>query len=64
MLCEPRSRSPALPPGARLCLSELSGECEVPPAYLYKILHALVKGGLLAAHRGVTGGYELTPQGA
>jgi len=52
----------ALPPGARLCLSELSGECEVPPAYLYKILHALAKGGLLAAHRGVTGGYELTPR--
>ena len=52
----------ALPPGARLCLTELSGECEVPPAYLYKILHSLAKGGLLAAHRGVTGGYELTPR--
>jgi Rrf2 family protein len=52
----------ALPPGARLCLSELAGECEAPPAYLYKVLQSLAKGGLLAAHRGVTGGYELAPR--
>ena len=50
-----------LPPGARLCLSDLAGECDVPPAYLYKVLQSLARGGLLAAHRGVTGGYELAP---
>jgi len=51
-----------LPPGARLCLSELADSCEVPPSYLYKVLQSLARGGLLAAHRGVTGGYELTPR--
>jgi Rrf2 family transcriptional regulator, nitric oxide-sensitive transcriptional repressor len=50
----------ALPPGARLCLSELADECEVPPAFLYKVLSSLARSGLLASHRGVTGGYELT----
>jgi Rrf2 family protein len=49
-----------LPPGARLCLSELADSCDVPPAYLYKVLKSLACAGLLAAHRGVTGGYELT----
>lgn len=49
-----------LPPGARMCLSELADGCEVPPAYLYKVLQSLARGGMLAAHRGVTGGYELT----
>jgi Rrf2 family protein len=50
-----------LPPGARRRLSELAGECDVPPAYLYKVLKSLSQGGLLAAHRGFAGGYELTP---
>jgi Rrf2 family transcriptional regulator, nitric oxide-sensitive transcriptional repressor len=50
-----------LPPGARVCLSELAAQCDVPPSYLYKVLQSLARGGLLAAHRGVTGGYELTP---
>jgi Rrf2 family protein len=49
-----------LPPGARVCLSELADACEVPPAYLYKVLQSLSRAGLLAPHRGVTGGYELT----
>jgi Rrf2 family protein len=49
-----------LPPGARACLSELADQCDVPPAYLYKVLKSLARAGLLAAHRGVTGGYELT----
>ena len=49
-----------LPPGTRMCLSELADGCEVPPAYLYKVLQSLSRAGLLAAHRGVTGGYELT----
>ena len=52
-----------LPPGARMCLSELADGCEVPPAYLYKVLQSLARGGMLAAHRGVTGGYELTAAG-
>jgi Rrf2 family protein len=51
-----------LPPGARLCLSALADQCDVPPAYLYKVLKSLARAGLLAAHRGVTGGYELTPR--
>jgi len=50
-----------LPPGARMCLSELADDCDVPPAYLYKVLQSLTRNGMLAAHRGVTGGYELTP---
>ena len=49
-----------LPPGARACLGDLARRCDVPPAYLYKVLKSLARAGLLAAHRGVTGGYELT----
>jgi Rrf2 family protein len=49
-----------LPPGERMRLSALADACEVPPAFLYKILRTLARSGLLAAHRGVTGGYELT----
>jgi Rrf2 family protein len=52
-----------LPPGARRRLSELADECNIPPAYLYKVLKSLAEGGLLAAHRGVAGGYELTSRG-
>jgi Rrf2 family transcriptional regulator, iron-sulfur cluster assembly transcription factor len=48
------------PPGARLCLSDLADECDVPRAYLYKVLQALSRRGLVQPHRGVTGGYELT----
>ena len=51
-----------LPAGTRLCLSELADACEVPPSYLYKVLQSLARAGLLAAHRGITGGYELTPR--
>lgn len=50
----------ALPPGARRCLTELAADCDVPPAYLYKVLHALARRGLLTPHRGITGGYELS----
>jgi Rrf2 family protein len=49
-----------LPPGARLCLADLAGECDVPPAYLYKVLQLLARSGMLAPHRGSSGGYELT----
>jgi len=51
-----------LPPGARRRLSELADACDVPPSYLYKVLKRLAEGGLLAAHRGIAGGYELTPR--
>lgn len=43
-----------------MCLSALAGECEVPPAFLYKVLSSLARRGLLVSHRGITGGYELT----
>jgi Rrf2 family protein len=51
-----------LPSGARMCLNDLADTCEVPPAYLSKVLQSLARGGLLVPHRGVTGGYELTPR--
>jgi Rrf2 family protein len=51
-----------LPAGARLRLSELADDCDVPPAYLYKVLKSLARSGLLSPHRGVTGGYELAPR--
>jgi len=51
-----------LPPGARRRLSELADACDVPPAYLYKVLKSLAEGGLLVAHRGIAGGYELAPR--
>jgi Rrf2 family protein len=47
------------PPGVRLSLGELAQETDVPSAFLYKILRTLVQKGLLTAHRGKTGGYEL-----
>ena len=43
-----------------MCLSELADECEIPPAFLYKVLRSLAVSGLLVSHRGITGGYELT----
>jgi Rrf2 family protein len=47
-------------PGARVCLSDLADACDVPPAFLYKVLGSLARRGLVLAHRGVIGGYELT----
>jgi Rrf2 family iron-sulfur cluster assembly transcriptional regulator len=49
------------PPGSRMSLSQLAAECEVPSAYLYKVLRALSANGLLVSRRGKGGGYELTP---
>jgi len=48
------------PPGSRLCLEDLARACDVPSAFLYKVLRALTTRGLLDAHRGKTGGYELS----
>jgi len=47
------------PPGVRMSLAELAEETEVPSAFLYKVLRVLVERGLLVAHRGKSGGYEL-----
>jgi Rrf2 family protein len=47
------------PPGVRMSLSALAEDTEVPPAFLYKVLRVLVESGLLIAHRGKGGGYEL-----
>jgi Rrf2 family protein len=47
------------PQGARMSLSELARETDVPSAFLYKVLRALVEQALLVAHRGKLGGYEL-----
>lgn len=52
----------ALPSGSRICLTDLAAECEVSPAFLYKVLGQLARAGLLVPHRGVSGGYELTEQ--
>lgn len=49
--------------GARLCLADLANECDGPTAFLYKVLRALATRGIVASHRGVTGGYELTDAG-
>ena len=47
------------PPAARMSLSELARETDVPSAFLYKVLRTLVQQALLVAHRGKGGGYEL-----
>jgi Rrf2 family transcriptional regulator, nitric oxide-sensitive transcriptional repressor len=49
------------PQGLRMCLTDLAEACQVPPAFLYKVLGSLARHGLLVPHRGITGGYELTP---
>ena len=49
------------PSGTRMSLADLAGECEVPSAFLYKVLRALVEKDVLVAHRGKSGGYELAP---
>jgi Rrf2 family protein len=52
-----------LPPGARLCLSDLARRCDVPAPFLYKVLRPLTRHGLIVPYRGKTGGYELTAAG-
>jgi Rrf2 family protein len=47
------------PQGIRMSLGELAEETDVPFAFLYKVLRTLVQKGLLVAHRGKSGGYEL-----
>ena len=47
------------PPGTRMTLADLAAECDVPAAFLYKVLRGLVERRVLTAHRGKCGGYEL-----
>jgi Rrf2 family protein len=48
-----------LPPGARVSRSELSAAAECPEQFLCKVLQHLTRAGLVASHRGNTGGFEL-----
>jgi Rrf2 family protein len=48
-----------LPAGSRTTRDELATHGDVPEHFLSKILQSLARSGLIAAHRGMTGGYEL-----
>jgi Rrf2 family protein len=48
-----------LAPGARIRLAALAEAAEVPPAFLSKVLQALVRARLVASSAGVKGGFEL-----
>ncbi|MGD0868026.1 MAG: Rrf2 family transcriptional regulator [Bryobacteraceae bacterium] len=48
-----------LPPGTRASRSELAEAVECPEQFLSKVLQGLTRGGLVASHRGNTGGFEL-----
>jgi Rrf2 family protein len=48
-----------LPPGSRVSRSELSIAAECPEQFLCKVLQSLARAGLIASHRGNTGGFEL-----
>jgi len=48
-----------LPPGTRASRSELAEAVECPEQFLSKVLQSLTRGGLVASHRGNTGGFEL-----
>ena len=48
-----------LPPGTRASRVELAEAVECPEQFLSKVLQSLTRGGLVASHRGNTGGFEL-----
>lgn len=48
-----------LPAGSRTTRDELAMQGEVPEHFLSKILQSLARSGLITAHRGMMGGYEL-----
>src|SRR5208283_1678237 len=48
-----------LPPGTRASRSELAEAVDCPEQFLSKVLQSLTRGGLVASHRGNTGGFEL-----
>lgn len=47
------------PAGTAMQARELAAMTKVPPSYLYKILTALRRAGILAGSRGSRGGYSL-----
>ena len=49
-----------MPPGEALLAKQLAQDAGVPLTYLSKILAQLTRTGLLAATRGINGGYRLT----
>jgi Rrf2 family protein len=49
----------ALPPGARTSRTELAEAADCPEQFLSKVLQSLTRAGLIASHRGNTGGFEM-----
>ena len=49
----------ALPPGARTSRAELAEAADCPEQFLSKVLQSLTRAGLIASHRGNTGGFEM-----
>ena len=49
----------ALPPGTRTSRTELAEAASCPEQFLSKVLQNLTRAGLVASHRGNTGGFEL-----
>jgi Rrf2 family protein len=49
-----------LPPGTRSSRANLAEEAECPEQFLSKVLQSLTRAGLVASHRGNTGGFELS----
>ena len=50
-----------LPPGTRANRADLAQEADCPEQFLSKVLQSLTHAGLVASHRGNTGGFELSP---
>lgn len=50
----------AMHPGRRFQAAAICREAGVPEPFTRKVLHLLVEGGLLTAHRGPGGGYALS----
>ena len=48
-----------LPSGSAVSACVLAGRTGVPEPTVAKLMKALAKGGILASHRGITGGYSL-----
>jgi Rrf2 family protein len=49
-----------LPEGTRIHRATLAEATEVPDSFMSKVLQALVRARLIASHRGVDGGFEMT----
>ena len=53
-----------LPAGTRASRNELAAAADCPEQFLSKVLQSLTRAGLIASHRGNTGGFELPPNGS